>query len=143
MDAWQTRGSKDERHRAGSASSLRELLVLKTLILKSELWLSAGSVLPGQGAELCQSVTPQPLGVGGGRLQMAFLLYQKGALSTMGSLCVFHERPQGHLPEPSLSAGDSKGLPRGAMWFPALSSQRHRFYNKKVVTSVPWNESHC
>ena len=58
--------------------------------------------------------------------------------------CVFStEQPRGHLPEPSLSPGDSKGLPRGAMWFPALSSQHHRFYNKKVVTSAPRIESHC
>ena len=64
MDAWQTCNSKDERHRAGSASSLRELLVLKMLILKSELRLLAGSVLPGQGAELCQSVTCTASGCG-------------------------------------------------------------------------------
>ena len=64
MDAWQTRSSKDERHQAGSASSLRELLVLKTLILKSELRLPAGSVLPGEGAELCQSVTRAASGCG-------------------------------------------------------------------------------
>lgn len=56
--------------------------------------------------------------------------------------CMFStERPQGRLPGPSLSAGDSKGLPRGAMRFPALSVQRHHFHNKKVVTSIPWNES--
>ena len=84
----------------------------------------------------------RPLGVGGGRLQMAFLLYQKGDYLPREA-CVFSaEWPQGHLPEPSLSAADVQGLPSGAVWSPTLSSQHQYVYNKKAVTSVPWNESH-
>ena len=51
-DAWQTRSFKDERRWAGSASSLRVLLGLKALMLKSELRLSDGSVHLSQRAEL-------------------------------------------------------------------------------------------
>lgn len=73
---------------------------------------------------------------------MAFLLYQKGDYLPREACAFSAEWPQGHLPEPSLSAADVQGLPSGAVWSPTLSSQHQYVYNKKAATSVPWNESH-